>query len=442
MTAFRINKAGGLKGVVRPLGDKSIAHRSIIISAITRGKTVIRNFPSNQDCLSTLSAFKKLGIKIKPELSGGVTVHGNGLRGLSKPRGPIFVGESGTTLRLLLGVLAGQDFPVKLVAGKSLSRRPMLRVNAPLRIMGAKISSELKTQSSKREEYPPITIRGGNLKAITYKMPVASAQVKSALLLAGLYARGFTKIIEPLATRDHTERLLRLFKADIRAQKNNIAVRGGRELSSPGKIAIPADISSATFFLVAAAITARSRLVIKNVSLNPSRTGILRVLRRMGADMTVQNSKLKAQSFEPTGDIIVRSSRLKGTTVGKKEIPSVIDELPVLMVAACLAKGRTRLEGVSELRIKETDRIKSMSENLSKMGAKIQTVKAGKTEDIIIEGVKLLKGAKVRSFGDHRTAMSMAVAGLTAEGTTSIDDSECIRKSFPNFLTVLKKLLL
>jgi 3-phosphoshikimate 1-carboxyvinyltransferase len=461
MRPFPVPEAGRLKGILILSGDKSIAHRCLLISALSRGPTTIKNFPINQDCLFTLRALRKLGIKIKLQPQGKtasrIKVFGCGLSGLKKPRGPIFLGGSGTTFRLLLGVLAGYNFAVTLEAGGSLAQRPMLRVTGPLRMMGAKINSKLKIQNSKIEEYPPITIKGGNLKAIAYKMPVASAQVKSAILLAGLHAQGKTRIIEPVPTRDHTERMLRLFRAGIGLRKNRIILEGGRELSSPGIIYVPGDISSASFFIVAGIILPDSCLRVKNVGLNPSRTGIIRALKKMGADIQIQKSKvnpstalridgersrtIKTKNYEPIGDIIVKSSALQGIRIRRKEIPFLIDELPILMVAASLARGKTVFEGAGELRVKETDRIRSMSENLKKMGARIAVRKGAKFEDIIIEGVEKLKGAKVKSFGDHRTAMSMIVAGLRAKGSTYIDNVNCINKSFPDFLRILKDLI-
>ena len=445
MKSFVVTPASRLKGEITLPGDKSIAHRAILVSAISQGKTTIRHFPANKDCLYTLGALQKLGVKISATSADGqfltVTVRGNGLRGLKKTRSNIFGGDSGTTFRLLLGILAGQDFKVRLIAGKSLSKRPMLRVTQPLRMMGAKIDTRHKTQDTRPEEYPPITIRGGNLQPITYKMPVASAQVKSAILLAGLYAKGNTQVIEPVKTRDHTERMLELFKASIKLKRNAIVIKGNQPLVSPGRITIPGDISSASFFLVLAAILPNSRLIIRNVGLNPSRNGVMRVLKRMGAKIKVSSLKSQVLGVEPLGDIIIKSSLLKGTVVKKEEIPSLIDELPILIVAACNARGITVFEGVGELRVKETDRIRSMSENLRKMGADIVVSKTGSSEKIIIKGVKQLKGVRVRSFGDHRTAMSMVVAGLNAQGKTYIDDIICINKSFPDFLNLLGVLI-
>ncbi|MFH0790700.1 MAG: 3-phosphoshikimate 1-carboxyvinyltransferase, partial [Candidatus Omnitrophota bacterium] len=399
----------------------------------------IRNFSANEDCLNTVKAFRQLGVKITNLKERSLVVFGRGLLDISNSKRSIFVGESGTTLRLLLGVLAGQNFEVTLSAGKSLSKRPMLRVTMPLRLMGAQISAERKARSGKSEEYPPITIRGGKLKAITYKMPVASAQVKSALLLAGLYAEGTTQVIESVKTRDHTERMLKLFGADLTAQRNKIAVKRNNRLNSPGQIYIPGDISSASFFIVLAAICLDSQILLKNAGLNPLRIGIIKVLRRMGAIIKVTSHQSPVTGGEPMGDIEVKSSKLKGTVVKKNEIPSLIDELPILMVAACFAQGRTVFKGVEELRVKETDRIKSMCFNLEKMGADIKVIKAAGLEQIVIQGGKELSGANLKSFGDHRTAMSMIVAGLRARGVSRIDDITCINKSFPDFLSILGK---
>jgi len=476
MSSFLVKQAQQrLKGEITLLGDKSIACRSIILSAVSQGKTVIENFPFSEDCLYAIKVFQKLGIRITQDLRNKIanlsyqlknpshqypdvktiTVFGKGLYGLKKPKGPIFVGDSGTTLRLALGVLAGHNFAVTLNAGKSLSRRPMLRVTAPLRQMGAIIKAKINSSAtlkvdgecnrtinpSKLEEYPPIIIKGGRLKPIAYKMPVASAQVKSAVILAGLYVRGSTCVIEPVKTRDHTERMLKLFRADIKVNRNAIFIKGDKELVSPGRVFIPGDISSASFFIVLAAILPHAQILIKDVNLNSSRTGIIKVLKRMGANIRVTHQATGTRSFEPMGDLVVKSSKLKGAIITKKEIPSLIDELPILMVAACFAQGKSIFEGVGELRLKETDRIKSISDNLIKMGADIKVIKTLELEKIIIQGGKRLKGASVRSFADHRTAMSMVVAGLLAQGKTKIDDIACINKSFPNFLTLLKELV-
>jgi len=437
-----IKQARGLKGEFQPSGDKSITHRAVILSSITPGKTILRNFPANKDCLATVNAFRKLGVRILPVSAKTLAIYGRGFLGLKEPRTAVFVGDSGTTLRLLLGVLAGQPFQTTLTAGTSLSKRPMLRVTLPLRLMDAKIKASIKKA---KEEFPPITIRGGVLKPITYRMPVASAQVKSAILLAGLYARGKTRVIEPTQTRDHTERMLRLFGAAIKVLRSKaqtqISVDGAKQLSGPKSISIPGDISSASFFLAASAILPDSHLALKNVSLNPSRTGIIRVLKRMNADIRIKPYGLSRAGSEPAGDILVRGSILKATTVKRQEVPNVIDELPVLMVAACYARGTSVFEGVGELRVKETDRVQSMVENLTRMGADIRVEKTANLERIVIKGRGWLKGARVKSYSDHRTAMSLVVAGLAAEGKTSIDDVSCIAKSFPEFLRVLKPLI-
>jgi len=436
MSLLKIQGPCRIKGRLSLPGDKSIAHRLVILSSISLNSTLIKNFPLNDDCISTLRAFKSLGAKIAVyPREKQVKIQGKGLRGFKKPSLSIFAAESGTTLRLLLGVLSGQSLNTKLTCARSLSQRPMLRVTQPLRKMGAKIYGRKNLQ---KEEFPPFLIQGNKLTAITYKMPIASAQVKSAILLAGLYAQGVTRVIEPVKSRDHTERLLKAFGARIKIRAGQVLIKGGKELLSPGEFYVPGDISSAAFFLVLAAITVDSKIVLKNVSLNPSRAGIIRVLKRMGANIKVTRHMSQVTKYEPMGDIEVKSSQLKGTAIKKSEIPSLIDELPVLMVAACFARGKSYFQKVGELRVKETDRIKSMLENLRKMGADIQVTGS---EDIVINPQGWLRGAKVKSYGDHRTAMSMIIAGLAASGTTTIDDTTCISKSFPDFLKVLKAII-
>ncbi len=424
-------------GRIRVAGDKSIAHRALIISALSCGKTIINNFPVHDDSLATLSVLSALGVKIA---SDNKQVSVWGVQRLKKPSKPVFVNNSGTTLRLILGVLAGTGFKTKLIAGKYLSNRPMARVNKPLRLMGAKITAKIRSG----EEYPPLVISGGNLKGILYRMPVASAQVKSAILLAGLSALGKTRVIESISTRDHTERMLKSFGANITVNKNSITLTPDpdRGLISPGRIYIPGDISSAAFLAVLAVIIPGAKIVIERVSLNPSRCGIINVLKRMGAKIKVTPFKnKKAQSFEPMGNLTVSSGKLKAIVINHSEVPSLIDELPVLMVAACFAEGRTIIKGAGELRFKETDRINSMISNLRPMGAQICSIKSGGLENIVIKGKGFLNGAKLKSFGDHRTAMSMVVAALAAKGSSRLDDISCISKSFPGFLTTLKDLL-
>ncbi len=430
-----------LSGKVVLPGDKSIAHRSILVSALARNSTVLKNFPENDDCLATLSVLQRLGVRIRTRLrKNGVRtlcVYGRGLDGLRKPAAALFVRESGTTLRLLLGILAGQHFAATLQAGPALSRRPMRRVTEPLRLMGAFIRSTVRTPRS-TEEYPPIRIEGNVLAGISYRIPVASAQVKSALLLAGLYARGEVRLTEPVPTRDHTERMFGLFGVTVRRAGRTLSLQARRQPVSPGEVLIPGDISSAAFFIVAAAIVPRADLTIEGVGLNPCRIGLLRVLRRMGAAISVKG--VKNRDGEPVASLRVRNSHLRATLVRAHEVPGLIDELPVLMVAASCARGSTVLRGVGELRVKETDRIRSMQYNLERMGVSVRVQGTGKQEYIRVTGVKQLHGARVKSFGDHRTAMSMAVAGLAASGTTRIDDVSCIDKSFPGFLKVLRSL--
>lgn len=419
------------------MGDKSIAHRALILSALASGKTILKNFPIHDDSLATLNALSALGVKIILRQEGLVSVQGCGRQGLKTPRKPIFVNNSGTTLRLLLGVLAGMDFKTKVAAGKYLSLRPMSRVNVPLRLMGARITARIKNN----EEYAPIVISGGNLKGIVYQSKIASAQVKSAILLAGLFAKGKTKVIERLKTRDHTERMLKIFGANIVVKNNSITLNPNQDLVSPAEIYIPGDISSAAFFIVLATIIPKAKIIIEHSSLNCSRSGIINVLERMQAKIKVVVFKAdKTVNFEPRGDLTISSSKLKGTVVYPEEIPSLVDELPILMVAACFAQGRTIIRGVGELRVKETDRINSMVVNLRKMGADIRINKVGGQENIVIQGQGRLYGAELKSFGDHRTAMSMVVAALAAEGESRLDDISCVSKSFPGFLKTLNSL--
>jgi 3-phosphoshikimate 1-carboxyvinyltransferase len=433
MKPFVVKKKFIPRGRVTIPGDKSIAHRALIISALTSGNTSIKNFPVHDDSLATLGALAALGVSITRRGSN-VLVRGTGK--LKKPRGRIFADNSGTTLRLMLGVLAGTDFASGVYAGKYLSRRPMARVNVPLRMMGAGISAARR----QGEEYPPLRVIGGPLKGITYKLPVASAQVKSAILLAGLSARGKTRVIEKVPTRDHTERMLKFFGAGITVGKGAVTLDPRKKLSSPGLIYIPGDISSAAFLAVLAALIPGSRITIAQVCLNPTRCGILDALKRMGAKIRVSVKKPKLKGSEPRGDLSVTSGRLKGIVVEPEEVPLLIDELPVLMVAACFAEGSTIIKGIGELRFKETDRINSMITNLRSMGADAHTVKCAKTEAVIINGRGFLEGSRLQSFGDHRTAMSVLVAALAANGVSRIDDISCINKSFPGFLAVLNKL--
>ncbi|MFC1708587.1 3-phosphoshikimate 1-carboxyvinyltransferase [Candidatus Omnitrophota bacterium] len=414
-------------------GDKSISHRAVIFSSIAKGRTKIKNFSFSDDCRTTLNAFKLLGVKIKKATKDKISVCGVGVRGLRKPKHKINLAESGTSMRILMGLLSAQNFTTKLDAHSSLRKRPMLRVIKPLRLMGANIKAKTKD----RDEYPPIMISPAKLRPLNWKMTVASAQVKSAILLTGLYAKGETTINEPVKSRDHTERMLKKFKARIRVKGKTISIKASN-LVSPKEINIPVDISSAAFFMVLTCLLKNSSVKIRNLGLNPSRAGVIEVLKKMGANIKIIRSR--RQYFEPMADVVIKSSKLKAVRITKDKIPTLIDELPILMVAAALAKGKSVFEGVRELRVKETDRIKSMKLNLSRMGVKIESKLKNKREIIIIHGRDSLRGVKLRSFGDHRTAMSMIVAGLLADSQSRIDDIKCINKSFPDFLKIIKRI--
>jgi len=438
MSQLLVKPASSIRGEILLPCDKSISHRAVFLSALSEGKTSIENFSASKDCLYTRKAFQSLGVDI---VSKGkkIIIYGKGLRGLKPVDSEIFVGDSGTTMRLLCGVLAGQSFDTVLKAGKSLSQRPMKRVLEPLRQMGANIASLNK---KKDEEFPPLVIKGSPLKGIKYTLKIPSAQVKSAILLAALLADGTTQIKEPIKSRDHTERMLSLYGANIKYTKDKITFFPVQKLKPPSHMFIPGDISSASFFIIAAALLKNSFLKINSVGLNPTRLGLVRVLKRMGADIKIKYILPDKKNNEPYGEVWVKSSSLKATYVSEEEIPSLIDELPILMVACSLAKGKSVVASVQELRVKETDRINSMITGLSLMGAKIYVKKRQKKQDMVIEGVNSLKGACVSSFGDHRTAMSLAVAGLNAKGETIIDDVDCVDKSFPNFLELFKKVVI
>ncbi|MDI6735749.1 MAG: 3-phosphoshikimate 1-carboxyvinyltransferase [bacterium] len=420
-----INPTNKLEETITLPGDKSISHRAVMIGALAEGKTEVEGFLEGDDCLNTVKVFQSMGIKIE-RVDNNLIIYGQGLRGLKKPTDVIDVGNSGTTMRLLLGILAAQRFDSCLTGDESIQRRPMRRVIEPLSQMGAKILA-------KDGNFAPLEVFGNpNLAPIRYFLPVASAQVKSAILLAGLFASGVTSVIEPLPTRDHTERMLSYFGAQIIKDDMSISIVGDIPLQSNKKIKVPGDISSAAFFIVAACLVEDAEITILNVGVNPTRTGILDVLKEMGANITLENQKMICG--ELTADIVVKSSRLKGISIRRSMIPRLIDEIPILTVAAGLAEGRTEIREAKELRVKETDRIKSMSTELNKMGAKVMEVEDG----LIIDGVKYLVGAEVESYGDHRTAMSLAIAGLVAKGETKINNVACIQTSFPEFTKTLK----
>jgi 3-phosphoshikimate 1-carboxyvinyltransferase len=406
--------------------DKSISHRAVMFASISKGKTRIKNLLPAEDIKRTIEAFRAMGVPIKKTNSGEWMVKGVGMRGLKKPSRPLYLGNSGTTMRILPGILAGQDFEVILTGDKSLSSRPMRRITKPLKEMGAVIEGK----GSKHEIYPPLKLHGGRLKAINYKSKIASAQIKSCILSAGLFAEGVTIVTEPGKSRDHTERMLKMFGSRLKIQGRRVSMRGPEELKSPGAVRIPGDISSAAFFMAAGCILEGTKIMLRNIGLNPTRTGVIDILKKMGAEI---NTAIKKSTGEPSGNIVIKSSKLRGVTISAQEVVRAIDEIPIIMVAACFAKGSTVIKGIEELRVKETDRVHSMVTNLRKIGADIQ---AGKNV-IIINGGKPLAGAKVDSFGDHRTAMSMLIAGLRVKGKLTVTGLGCINKSFPNFQTLL-----
>lgn len=422
-----IEGIGRLEGEITLPGDKSISHRIIFLGSLAQDLTKAENFLRCDDCFRTVNAFREMKVDIRLE-KNRIEIKGKGLRTLRPPSKELYMGASGTSMRLLLGVLAGQRFKATLTADSSLSQRPMKRVTEPLRKMGAEI------QGPGDANFAPLTIEGHDLKPIVYEMPIASAQVKSAILLAGLFAGGKTEVIEPYSSRDHTERLLKLAGAKIEKEGLRSSIEGWPKLKGIS-LYIPGDISSASFFIVLASILKNSHLIIHSVGLNPTRMGLIEVLKRMGAKINVELRG--GADSEPFGDLEIRGTGLKATEIQVQEIPRLIDELPILMVCACFAEGITIIKGASELRVKETDRINSMESNLKRMGAKIQV----RSEEILIEGGFPLKGCSVSSFGDHRTAMSMVIVGLLAQGKTKIDDISCINKSFPDFLDILKQIL-
>ncbi|WP_072324857.1 bifunctional prephenate dehydrogenase/3-phosphoshikimate 1-carboxyvinyltransferase [Marinospirillum alkaliphilum] len=415
---------GPVAGQIRVPGDKSISHRSIMLGALATGITRVKGFLEGEDALATLQTFRDLGVLIEGPHNGEVTIHGVGIKGLKQPQGPLYLGNSGTSMRLLAGILAAQSFDTELTGDASLSKRPMGRVADPLRLMGA----EIETAEGGR---PPLKIKGGQkLKGITYDLPMASAQVKSCLLLAGLWAEGETRVTEPAPTRDHTERMLQGFGYPVFKQGATAAVQGGGELTACD-IDIPADISSATFFMVAAAISPGSDLTLEHVGINPTRDGVINILRLMGADLTLSNQR--EVGGEPVADIRVRYAPLKGIDIPEDQVPLAIDEFPALFIAAACAEGTTRLRGAEELRVKESDRIQVMADGLLALGVDCTVVDDG----IDIQG----KGNETNVFGsaslqchhDHRIAMSFAVAGLRASGSITIEDCATVNTSFPGF---------
>jgi len=407
-------------------GDKSISHRAVMFGALAEGTTTIEGFLPGADCLSTIDCFRRMGVKIE-QAGDRVTVYGKGWYGLEEPSQHLDVGNSGTTIRLMAGILATQPFHAVMEGDESIAKRPMRRVIGPLRQMGAKIDGR------KDGEYTPLSIRGGGLQGISYQSPVASAQVKSAILLAGLQATGVTSVTEPQLSRDHTERMLQAFGVKVVRDGLTVSVEGGQTLTGRA-IRVPGDISSAAFLIAAVMMVPGSSLLIENVGVNPSRTGIIDVVRAMGGRIELQNERIVNE--EPVADLLVTHSELRGIEIGGEIIPRLIDEIPVIAVMATRANGRTVIRDAEELRVKETDRIATVASQLSKFGASVTPTPDG----LIVEGATPLTGAAIDSMGDHRIGMAMAIAGLAAEGETVIANDAAINVSFPGFADLLARI--
>ena len=420
-------KVNSLKGEVSIPGDKSISHRAVMFGSLAEGTTEVTNFLQGADCLSTISCFRKLGIEIE-NTSQRILIHGKGLHGLTEPSDTLDTGNSGTTTRLISGILAGQRFTTILNGNASIQTRPMKRIITPLSIMGADITS------LKGNDCAPLRICGGQLHGIAYKSPVASAQVKSCVLLAGLYADAPTSVTEPVLSRNHTELMLAGFGAHVASSGTTATIEPEPDLNGM-KIEVPGDISSAAYFLAAGLMIPNSEILIKNVGINPTRDGILRVAKEMGGDITILNEK--TSGGEPTCDLLVRSSSLKGVTIGGKIIPTLIDEIPMIAVMACFAEGITTIKDAQELKVKESNRIDTVVTNLKAMGAHIEATDDG----MIIEGGYPLHGAVIDSHLDHRIAMSFAIGALGADGETRIEGAECVKISYPEFYQTLEKLI-
>lgn len=414
----------GLSGRIRVPGDKSVSHRAVMLASLAEGRSHISGFLEGEDTRATARAFAQMGVRVEsPEASVRI-VHGVGLHGLSAPNAAIDCGNAGTGMRLLAGLMAGQGFDTVLVGDESLSRRPMNRVVLPLRQMGAVIDTAVDGR-------PPLHIHGGaRLRGIRYALPVASAQVKSALLLAGLYASGETETIEPHPTRDYSERMLRAFGAEIDFEPGRARIRGGQRLRATD-VEVPADFSSAAFFIVAASLVPGSDLLIERVGINPRRTGLLDALRLMGADITLENRSEHGR--EPVADLRVRHAQLRGAAIPESVVPDMIDEFPALFIAAACAEGVTTVSGAAELRVKESDRIRSMAEGLLALGGKIEE----RPDGAVIEG-GALRGGTVHARGDHRIAMSFAIAGQLSEGEVRIEDCANVATSFPGFVALAR----
>ena len=419
-TVFYVKPGGALHGAVRVAGDKSISHRSIMLGSLAEGVTEVNGFLEGDDCLATMNAFRAMGVTIDHHGEGRVRIEGAGLKGLKKPAGPLDLGNSGTSMRLLAGICAGQAFDVTLTGDASLSKRPMRRVTEPLEAMGARIETAAGGT-------PPLKIAGGHpLKGMDYVLPMASAQVKSCVLLAGMYAEGETCTTEPAPTRDHTERMLNGFGYSVQRQGARACLQGGGKLTA-ARLDVPADISSAAFFMVGASIAPNSDITLENVGINPTRDGVITILREMGANIEVLNPR--EVCGEPVADIRVRAARLHGIAIPEAQVPLAIDEFPAIFVAAACAEGTTVLTGAEELRVKESDRIQVMADGLQALGISAEPTPDG----IRIQGGQLGAGT-VQSHGDHRISMSFAMAALRARGEIIIEDCANVNTSFPGFV--------
>ncbi len=427
MKDLRIEPVQSLKGTFFVQGDKSISHRAVMLASLARGTSEISGFLAGEDCINTVACMRKLGVVITPATitknTKKVVVQGAGLDGLHAPSEVLDVGNSGTSIRLLSGILAAQSFTTTITGDASIQKRPMDRVVKPLTEMGAKITGT----------YAPLIIEGTRLTPVSYISPISSAQVKSCVLLAGLFCDGVTSVTEPLLSRDHTERMLSFFGANVERKGLTVSVQGDPILEGK-RFTVPGDISSAAFFIVAALILPKAEVVIQNVGINPTRTGIIDVLRDMGADIVLE--KEHEEAGEPVADIRVVSSRLSGTVIEGALIPRLIDEIPIIAVAAACAQGTTIIKDAKELRVKESDRIQTMVTELQKFGVNI----SARDDGMVIEGGRHLRAAACESYGDHRVAMSCAVAGLVAQGTTVVHNVDCIKTSFPGFFDFMKTL--
>ena len=421
------HKVTSLKGEVTIPGDKSISHRAVMFGSLAEGTTEVTNFLQGADCLSTISCFRKLGIQIE-NTAERILIHGKGLHGLSESSETLDTGNSGTTTRLISGILSGQSFTTILNGDASIQTRPMKRIMTPLSMMGADITSLNGNNCA------PLRICGGHLHGITYQSPVASAQVKSCVLLAGLYADAPTSVTEPVLSRNHTELMLAGFGAKVTSSGTTATIEPEPDLRGM-KIEVPGDISSAAYFIAAGLIIPNSEILVKNVGINPTRDGILRVAIEMGGDITILNEKISGG--EPTCDLLVRSSSLKGVTVGGEIIPTLIDEIPMIAVMACFAEGTTIIKDAQELKVKESNRIDTVVTNLKAMGAHIEATDDG----MIIEGGYPLHGAVIDSHLDHRIAMSFAIGALGADGETTIEGADCVKISYPEFYETLEILI-